>query len=93
MSVMIPGIYIDLHVQNVLLLLIMQFLWVRKIWCTDALNIREDFRHVVFVDESIVEMPSSGRLFFHQALSLMQKTCARRPKPTHEYKVCECCLL
>ena len=57
-------------------------LQVRKTWCNDALNKGEDFRNVIFADESTVEM-SSRRLFFHQPSSLIQKICARRPKPMH----------
>lgn len=56
-------------------------------WCLDALNNKEDFRNVIFVDESTVEMSSSGQLFFHQPESKIQKICARRPKPKHAYKV------
>lgn len=60
---------------------------VRQSWCLDALNNKEDFRNIIFVDESTVEMSSSGRLFFHQPGSKVQKICARRPKPKHAYKV------
>lgn len=70
---------------NNFLILVLQ---VRKTWCNDALNKAEDFRNVIFADESTVEMSSSGRLFFHQPSSLIQKMCARRPKPKHAYKVC-----
>lgn len=60
---------------------------VRQSWCLEALNNKEDFRNVIFVDESTVEMSSSGQLFFHQPESKIQKICARRPKPKHAYKV------
>lgn len=46
---------------------------VRQSWCLDALNNKEDFRNIIFVDESTVEMSSSGRLFFHQPGS--KKVC------------------
>lgn len=51
-----------------------------------SLNNKEDFRNVIFVEESTVEKSSSGRLFFHQPGSKIQNICARRPKPNHAYK-------
>lgn len=36
-------------------------------WCLDQLISKDSFRDVIYVDESTVEMCSSGRLFFPQA--------------------------
>lgn len=43
--------------------------------------------HVVYVDESTVEMCSSGRLVFHQHGSNLDRLPAKSPKPKHFYKV------
>lgn len=59
----------------------------RQSWCLDASNNKEDFRNDNFVDECAVNMSSSGRLFFLQPGSKIQKICAPRPKPRHAYKV------
>ncbi|KAK3107311.1 hypothetical protein FSP39_011608 [Pinctada imbricata] len=60
---------------------------VRMQWCLDALQSRDDFKDVIFVDESSVEMTSNGRLFFYKPSSDIQKKCDRKPKPKHAYKV------
>nr|XP_022298720.1 uncharacterized protein LOC111107689 [Crassostrea virginica] len=46
---------------------------VRKVWCTDALKNREDFRNVVFVDESTVEMSSFPSSIISNAENLCTK--------------------
>lgn len=56
-------------------------------WCLDQLISKDSFRDVIYVDESTVEMCSSGRLFFHRHGSNMDRLPAKAPKPKHSYKV------
>lgn len=56
-------------------------------WCLDQLTSKDSFRDVIYVDESTVEMCSSGRLFFHRHGSNMDRLPAKAPKPKHSYKV------
>ena len=39
---------------------------IREDWCLSALSRYETFSNVIFVDETCIEMGSSGRIFFHQ---------------------------
>jgi hypothetical protein len=60
---------------------------IRRQWCLQQLVREETFKNVIFVDESTVEMCSSGRLFFHQYGSELDRLPAKAPKPKHSYKV------
>ena len=59
----------------------------RLTWCLNAVDKKEDFRNVIFTDETTVEMCSTGRLFFHQKSSDIQQKTSRRSRPKHAYKV------
>ena len=56
-------------------------------WCLDKLASRETFKDVIFIDESCVEMNSSGRISFYQPGSLIECPTAKVAKPKHPYKV------
>ena len=57
-------------------------------WCLLALANKETFSDIIFVDESCIEMQSSGRIFFYQKRSKMECPTLKVPKPKHPYKVC-----
>ena len=57
-------------------------------WCLSALDRKETFENVIFVDETTVEMSANGKLFFYQPNSNLQHLPARKQKPKHSYKVC-----
>ncbi|KAK3107730.1 hypothetical protein FSP39_020962 [Pinctada imbricata] len=59
----------------------------RLSWCLNALAVKETFHDVIFVDETTVEMCSSGRLHFYHSKSEMQRLPSKQPKPKHSYKV------
>ena len=56
-------------------------------WCIEKMNNKDTFRDVIFVDESTVEMCSSGRLFFYRNGSNLDRLPGKAPKPKHSYKV------
>lgn len=56
-------------------------------WCFQQLISKDTYPNVVYVDESTVEMCSSGRLVFHQHGSNLDRLPAKSPKPKHSYKV------
>lgn len=56
-------------------------------WCLKAVEDKEDFKNVIFTDETTVEMCSAGRLHFFQKSSEIQKKTSRRSRPKHAYKV------
>ena len=56
-------------------------------WCLNALRNRETFENVIFVDETCVEIQSSGRMFFYQQGSRIECPTLKVPKPKHPYKV------
>ena len=58
----------------------------RENWCLEMLSLRETFRDVIFVDETSVEMSSTGRMFFYRADSNLEKLPAKAPKPKHALK-------
>ncbi|XP_062568676.1 uncharacterized protein LOC134230838 [Saccostrea cucullata] len=62
-------------------------------WCITQLIQKDSFQDVIYVDESTVEMCSSGRLFFHQDGSNLDRLPAKAPKPKHSYKVNVCSIM
>lgn len=56
-------------------------------WCFQQLISKDTYPNVFYVDESTVEMCSSGRLVFHQHGSNLDRLPAKSPKPKHSYKV------
>ena len=56
-------------------------------WCLNMLSTRDTFDDVIFVDETCVEMESSGRIFFHQRGSQIECQTTKVAKPKHPYKV------
>jgi hypothetical protein len=56
-------------------------------WCIQQLVLKDMYRDVIYVDESCVEMCSSGRLFFHQYGQNLDRLPGKAPKPKHSYKV------
>ena len=56
-------------------------------WCLSALSRRDTFTDVIFVDETCVEMSSSGRLVFYQRGQRMECPSLKVAKPKHPYKV------
>lgn len=56
-------------------------------WCFQQLISKDTYPNVVYVDESTVEMCSSGRLVFNQHGSNLDRLPAKSPKPKHSYKV------
>lgn len=56
-------------------------------WCFQQLISKDTYPNVVYVDESTVEMCSSGRLVFHQHGSNLDRLPAKSPKPKHSFKV------
>uniref|UniRef100_A0A8W8LKA6 Transposase Tc1-like domain-containing protein n=1 Tax=Magallana gigas TaxID=29159 RepID=A0A8W8LKA6_MAGGI len=55
-------------------------------WCFQQLISKDTYPNVFYVDESTVEMCSSGRLVFHQHGSNLDRLPAKSPKPKHSYK-------
>ena len=51
------------------------------------LSIRDTFDDVIFVDETCVEMESSGRIFFHRRGSQIECQTTKVANPKHPYKV------
>ena len=60
---------------------------IRVDWCLSALTRNETFSNVIFVDETCVEMCSSGRIFFHQKSMRLECPTLKVAKPKHPYKV------
>ena len=56
-------------------------------WCLSALSWNETFSNVIFVDESCVEMSSSGRIIFHQKSMRLECPTLKVAKRNHPYKV------
>ena len=56
-------------------------------WCLDMLLRLETFHDVIFMDESCVEMQSSGCIFFYQRGSMIECPTTKVAKPKHPYKV------
>ncbi|XP_076075839.1 uncharacterized protein LOC143046565 [Mytilus galloprovincialis] len=59
----------------------------RKHWCLRALHMSDSFSDVIFVDETTVELSSTGRIHYFKRESEMQYISSKRPKPKHSYKV------
>ncbi|KAK3106946.1 hypothetical protein FSP39_003632 [Pinctada imbricata] len=58
-------------------------------WCLDAYSKKEDFRNVIFTDESTVELRANGNVHFYKSSDdRFDKVPTKRPKPKHAYKVC-----
>lgn len=56
-------------------------------WCLEMLARKETFHDVIFIDETCVEMQSSGRIFFYQKGSQIECPTTKVAKPKHPYKV------
>lgn len=56
-------------------------------WACNAIKNKDNFRNVVFADETSVEMCSHGKLFFHQSRSGIEMKTRKRSRPKHAYKV------
>lgn len=56
-------------------------------WCLEKLKTKDTFQDVIFMDESNVELSSTGRLSFYQTGSALEKVPARTAKPKHSYTV------
>ena len=56
-------------------------------WCLEKLSCGDTFQDVIFVDESNVELSSTGRLSFYQVGSSISKVPSRAAKPKHSYTV------
>lgn len=59
----------------------------RMEWACNAIKNNDNFRNVVFADETSVEMCSHGKLFFHQSRSGIEMKTRKRSRPKHAYKV------
>ena len=60
---------------------------IRVQWCLRALETKETFKDVIFVDETCVEMRTSGKIFFYQKGARIECPTLKVPKPKHPYKV------
>ncbi|XP_021366626.1 uncharacterized protein LOC110458957 isoform X1 [Mizuhopecten yessoensis] len=58
----------------------------RPEYSLNALGNREDFKNVVFVDDSSVEMSSSGKMYFYKNGNCFDRLPTKAPKPKHAYK-------
>lgn len=56
-------------------------------WSLNKLKTEDTFQNVIFVDESNVELSSTGRLSFYQTGSALEKVPSRTAKPKHSYTV------
>ena len=56
-------------------------------WCLSALSRKETFQDVIFVDETCVELQSSGRMVFYQKGTRLECPSLKVAKPKHPYKV------
>lgn len=56
-------------------------------WACNAIKNKDNFRNVVFADETSVEMCSHGKLFFHQSRFGIEMKSWKRSRPKHAYKV------
>ena len=56
-------------------------------WCSRMLSTKENFKNVVFTDETTVEMNSCGRTRFYKISPTLDSIPRKAPKPKHAYKV------